>query len=147
MEFREFLEKPRLYGERIRQLQDRYEMLSARSGYVRSEPSQTPKAKSSYLSSVTENYVARMAECENLIAQFTAARDAACADLILLFSELEDGRQMKVLAMRYVDLQSFDEIAQTLRYSSQHVFRLHKAGLEAAEKLYLKRKEYDESTM
>ena len=147
MEFREFIEKPRVYSEKICKLKDRYEMLSAHSPYVKSEPSQTPKAKSSYLSSVTEDYVARMDECERLIAQLTATRDAVCGELLLLLSELEDCRQMNVLAMRYVDLQGFDKIAKSLRYSSQHVYRLHKAGLEAAEKLYLKRRESDESAM
>ena len=44
---------------------------------------------------------------------------------------------MKIMVMRYVDLMKFDDIAERLNYSKQHVFRQHKEGLEKAEKIIL----------
>ena len=45
--------------------------------------------------------------------------------------QLGDARYMEVLWMRYVDLQPFDEIADQMGYSLQHVFMLHGQALEA----------------
>ncbi len=80
---------------------------------------------------------------EKSIGDLEELEKQARAEVALLFSLLEDPRYINVLVRRYVELKNFDEIALEFSFSKQHIFRLHKAGLEEAEKIYRK----EESTM
>ena len=138
MDFNEYIEKPRVLTGKIEEAEDKIETMRARSQYARSDPSQPPGGNPRH-ESIIERYVARIDELERLLPLLEAERNAICADLTLLFSELENTLQMKILCMRYVDLMTFPDIKASLKYSEQHILRLHKAGRAAAEKIYLEK--------
>ena len=138
MEFKEFIEKPRTLTAKINLKEAQLEALKTQSLYAVSVPSQTPGGNQHY-DSVIEKHVAKQDELERLIPSLKQEREAVVAELTLLLSELEDPRQIRILTMRYVQLLEFPEIIKRIKYSSQHVFRMHKAGLAAAKKIYLKK--------
>lgn len=140
MDFKEFIEKPRVLTEKICLLETQLETLRSSSKFASSRPSQTPKGNSRYASAL-EEYVTRIDGIEKLISQLRETRDAIGLEISLLFSELDNILQMRVLSMRYLDFKTFPEIMATLGYGKQYVFRLHKEGLEAVEKIYLKKRE------
>ena len=138
MGFKEYIEKPDVLARQIISLQDKLEMLREHAKYARSTPSLT-RGGSSDNTSIIEKYAILTESIEKKIPSLMEEKNTVSAELILLFSELENGLQMKIMVMRYVDLMKFDEIAERLKYSKQHVFRLHKEGFEKAEKNFLEK--------
>lgn len=62
----------------------------------------------------------------NLVQTSREIRQEAC----LAFDTLDDERCAEVLEMYFIDILSFDEIADSKHYSFRHVTRLYSKGLE-----------------
>ncbi|MFZ8764773.1 hypothetical protein [Enterococcus diestrammenae] len=62
----------------------------------------------------------------NLVQSSHRIRQEAC----FAFDALDDERCAEVLEMYFIDLLSFDEIAESKHYSFRHVTRLYSQGLE-----------------
>lgn len=50
---------------------------------------------------------------------------------------MPDAKSIRILYMRYVELKTYEAIAEELSYSECYVMELHKKALKAFEKIFL----------
>lgn len=87
--------------------------------------------KGSSKDSRVEMTVALIVDTEKIIADLKMQLEKETPLLIKKFqAEFPDGIEQRILISRYVAGQSFREIARSMRYSLQHVFRVHKKILK-----------------
>lgn len=94
-----------------------------------------PGGSSSRKEAAFEKTGDKIADLEREISREIESLSMARHDAIALIQRLENNSQMNVLFMRYVKSASFDEIASELGYSPTSVFRAHRTGLAALDKL------------
>ena len=136
MKFQTFINRPEELRNEIKTLEAQLEVLEAGPTVSSAPLTGMPKAQGP-LSRVEENVIL-IDEKRRLIEKRIREEEEARAELAYLFSQLQDSRYIEVLHRRYLGNMSFSAIAHETHRSEQHVYRLHKAGLEAAEKIYRK---------
>lgn len=68
-------------------------------------------------------------QIDNLIDEMLVAKGEALA----VIAQVQDWRVREVLKRRYVDTQSFEQIAVSMNYGWRNIMKLHKRGLIEAE--------------
>lgn len=72
-------------------------------------------------------YVEIQKEVEDLLLELMELKHTVIGQI----HQLNDANLMTVLCMRYVELMTWEQIADDMGYSLQHVFRIHGKALEA----------------
>ena len=57
------------------------------------------------------------------------------AETLETIERLNDWKLREVLKRRYIDMQTFEQIAYNMGYGWRHVMRLHKKGLQEIERV------------
>ena len=134
MTFEEFIIRPKNLADAIETAEA--QLLALKEGSKCSSPKNDGMPESQSHRSWTEDYTIRIEEKKQQVAELKERQERAYAELGLLFSQMTDKRYIKILVMHYLERMTFDGIALKLKYSIQHVFRLHSEGLKAAKKIY-----------
>lgn len=130
------LEKISIIENRIEQLKFELEELEKNRVSVRAVSfDKVPGGSSCRGEAAFEKTGDKIADLEREIRREIESLSMARHDAISLIQRLENTSQMNVLFMRYVKMASFDEIASELGYSATSVFRAHRTGLAALDKL------------
>lgn len=104
------------------------------------------------LLNTTQNYESDGAQCskdphkydglviiENQIDQLIDDMLKAKADALVVISKLQDWRLREVLKRRYVDTETFEQIAVGMHYGWRNILKLHKRGLIEVEGILAER--------
>lgn len=133
MNAHEYLSQIHVMDVKLRRKKERYEELKAAAESIGSLSDNADKVQTSRSSGKMEKLVASYVDLEAEI--FEDALELAEKRCIIekQIHELSDPRYVEVLADRYVDLESYDQIAVDMNYSFDYVRHLCLDALEAFE--------------
>lgn len=83
----------------------------------------------------------RLVIIENQIDELIDQMLCAKSEVLSIVYQVQDWRLQEVLKRRYVDMQSFEQIAYNMNYAWRQVMRLHKKGLQEVEVILHERNE------
>lgn len=138
MQIRQFMEQYGRKTEEIEALQAKIAELRAHAEKCTSVLSLAPGGNA-YNDSRMEALVVKINDLEQQLGILWEERGGVYIDIVSLLSEISDERCRRVLEMRYLELELFEDIANDLAISFTTVYRIHRTGLEAAQKVLKKR--------
>lgn len=123
------LSRVRRMGERVEQLQEAklraYEMETSITASPSAERVQTSNERRP-----GETFAALSEEVDRQLAELAQAK----AEALRLIGEVRDNRMATVLTAYYINGETLELISVHMSYSYRNVKRLHRKGLEAAQK-------------
>lgn len=126
---RAILSRVRRMGERVEQLQEAklraYEMETS----ITASPSQE-RVQTSNERRPGESFAALSDEVDRQLAELAQAK----AEALRLIGRIRDNRTATVLTAYYINGETLELISVHMNYSYRNVKRLHRKGLEAAQK-------------
>ena len=60
-------------------------------------------------------------------------------EILEVINKIDDNRYREVLTARYISFQKFKKIAKCMNYDERHIYRIHHAALNEAEKFINKK--------
>ena len=135
MTFEEFINRKLDLDDRAYRIGEKLHMLRAQAEKSTSTVSLAPGGNA-YDDSRLEDLVLKIADLEREEESIENEMAGVSVELSIFLSRLSSPEQINILMMRYVDLMSFDAIAQRVPYTSRSMYRYHKKGLAEAKAIY-----------
>lgn len=111
----------------------------------------TPNSKTP--SSHIEIYVRKIMELEDQIKEQKCILNDVCADILDTIDQIDDYNYQNILIMRYLNHNSWQEIADSLGYCKRQIYRMHNHALDIMDVLleedsscHYESLEYDDKT-
>lgn len=123
-EVKEYLRRYEYADKRMKRCEDEYEYVSEMIDAVRLSTSGDGMPHGSGISRAAEDFIIRLADKQ---ARLLAAQDAADMERTNIIATIQDIKEPEqtILYERYVQLRTWDEIADRTGYTVRHVHNLH----------------------
>ncbi|MBP1920398.1 hypothetical protein [Youngiibacter multivorans] len=135
MDVREYFEQANLLNRKIKMMLNQVETLDTQAKKVTSS-FQMDKVSSSKQKSSMENVIVRKLELEKEINAQIDELYALKLNMALVISRIDDERYRRLLELRYIEGEEWNQIAITLGYNMRWVQKLHKRSIEEAANVY-----------
>ena len=135
MTFEEFINRKLDLDEQAYKIDAKIQLLRAQAEKSTSAVSLAPGGNA-YDDSRLEELVLKIADLEREEESIENEMAGVSVELSIFLSRLSSPEQINILMMRYVDLMSFETIAQRVPYTSRSMYRYHKKGLAEAKAIY-----------
>ncbi|BBF45070.1 hypothetical protein lbkm_3829 [Lachnospiraceae bacterium KM106-2] len=125
---KEFLLRYRIATRKIESLEEQRESLirTMRSAKAVRYSDMPHGNKQSDLS----DYIVKLDEMINAITNTLAVKIQLQLEIEGNIVNMEDGLECDILRKHYIELKSFEEIAEELQYTYRHIIRMHSSALE-----------------
>ena len=134
MSARELLESFKKLESELNQIRKQIEELRSSIDSIQAISYDKERVQTSGISNVVENFVIRS---EKLIDMLIKKQEEVIENkqqIIDTINTLDDAKLIEVLHRRYIDLMSFNAIADSMNFSTVYIFKLHEKALKELEK-------------
>ena len=138
MNAREILESFKKLESELNQIRKQIEELRSSIDSIQAISYDKERVQTSGISNVVENFVIRSEKLIDMLIKKQEEVTENKQNIIDMINTLDDSKLIEVLHRRYIDLMSFNAIADSMNFSTVYIFKLHEKGLKELEKkLYI----------
>lgn len=135
MTAKEYLRQVQLMRFMLRSLEDKIKELYQMADGMKAIRYDLDKVQTSAADRMSE-IISDMLEMEEEYTRQARRYNKAVIQRIRMIDKMDNPQQAEILTLRYLDGQSWQEIADTMHYSTRHITRLHGRALVAFTRKY-----------